>query len=105
MKTFTNQQTSITIGIEGTREKKEMTYADLANLTLNIVPQGGWTKDEMKIRFKIESKLEKLNVDESIELEDAEFKKVLDCSSQPWQFKHKDLLAYMEDLEAWYKKE
>jgi hypothetical protein len=105
MKTFKNQQTSITIGVEGTKEVKKMTYADLASLTLNIPPHEGWTKDEMKIRIKIESKLEKLDVDESVELEDAEFAKVLEGSNQPWQFKHKDLIAYMDDLEAWNKEE
>jgi hypothetical protein len=105
MKTFTNQQTDISIGVEGTTEKKKMTYANLAKLTLDIPPQGGWTKDEMKIRIKVEDKLEKLKVDEKIELEDAEFEKILTLSNQPWQFKHKSILAYMTDLEAWDKEE
>ena len=102
MKTFKNQQTEINMKEVDGSEKK-MTYADLSNLTLNIPPQGGWTKDEMKIRFKIEAKIENLKVDETVELEDAEFAKLVQCSNQPWQFKHKDLLRYMEDLEDWNK--
>lgn len=105
MKNFYNTVTTITTTISGTNESKKMTYADLALLTLNIPPRNGWTKEEMKIRFKIEDKLEKLKPGESAQLEDAEFEKVFECSNQPWQFKHRDLLKYMNDLEKEYKKE
>jgi ABC-type molybdate transport system ATPase subunit len=103
MKTFENQQTSITAPVQGTNEVKEMTYANLAQLILNVPPQGGWTKDEMRIRIKIEDKLEKLKAGEKIELEDAEMQKIVDCSDQPWQFKHKDLLRYLDNLADWNK--
>jgi len=103
MKKFENKQTSITTGIAGTQETKEMTYAELAKMTLDIPPANGWDKNEMKIRIKTESKIENLKVGETAELEDAEMQKILDMSNQPWQFKHKDLLAYMEDLETWNK--
>lgn len=105
MKTFKNQQTSITIGIANTNETKEMTYADLAKLTLDIPPAKGWDKNEMKIRIKIEDKLESLEVGKTVELEDAEMQKIIDCSDQPWQFKHKDLVKYLDDIEDWFKKE
>jgi len=105
MKTFKNQQTEITVPIAGTKEKTTMTYANLTQLVLNIPPQGGWTKDEMKIRIKIEDKLEKVKEGETIELEDAEMQKVIECSEQPWQFKHKDLVKYLDDIEEWFKKE
>jgi hypothetical protein len=103
MKKFENKQTTITIGIAGTQDTKEMTYADLAKMTLDIPPANGWDKSEMKIRIKTENKLDNLKVDDVIELEDAEMEKVLELSNQPWQFKHKDLLAYMDDLEGWAK--
>jgi len=104
MKIFKNQQTSITMEINS-NEKKEMTYVDLANLTLNIPPQNGaWDMSEMRIRFKIEDKIEMLNVGDEIELEDAEHDKLFDLSNQPWQFKHRDLLKYLDDLELWNKK-
>ena len=105
MKSFTNHQTSITAPIAGTDELKEMTYANLAQIVLNIPPQAGWTKDEMKIRIKIEDKLDKAEVDQEVELEDAEMEKLVECSAAPWQFKHKDLVKYMDDLEEWFKKE
>jgi hypothetical protein len=103
MKAFENKQTSITIGIAGTQDTKDMTYAELAKLTLDIPPANGWDKNEMKIRIKTESKLENLKVGAKIELEDAEMEKILEMSNQPWQFKHKDLLMYMEDIETWNK--
>ena len=105
MKTFKNQQTKITAPIAGTKELITMTYVHLSQLILNIPPQGGWTKDEMKVRIKIEDKLEKLEVGKTVELEDAEMAKLVECSTQPWQFKHKDLLKYLDDLEEWFKKE
>ena len=105
MKKFKNKNTAITIGVAGTTETTTMTYANLAKLTLDIAPKGGWTKDEMKIRIKIEDKLEKLDIDKTIKFEDAEMDKIIACSEQPWQFKHKDLVAYLTDLETWYKTE
>jgi hypothetical protein len=78
MKAFENKQTSITIGIAGTQDTKDMTYAELAKLTLDIPPANGWDKN-------------------------AEMEKILEMSNQPWQFKHKDLLMYMEDIETWNK--
>lgn len=106
MKTFKNQQTSITIGIEGTNEKREMTYVDLAMLVLNIPPaDGNWPRAEQKIRFKVEDKIEKLEVGKEVKLEDAEFDKLFACSQQDWKFKHRDLLKYLDDLDEWNKEE
>jgi Cu/Ag efflux protein CusF len=85
MKNFENKQTSITIGIAGTQDTKEMTYADLAKVTLDIPPADGWSKNEMKIRIKTEAKLENLAAGDEIELEDTEMEKILELSNQPWQ--------------------
>ena len=109
MKTFKNQQTQITIAVQGTTELKSMTYADLATFVLAIPPvknQDGsvsWPRAEQKIRFKIEDKLETLEVDAELKLEDAEFDKIFELSQQPWQFKHRDLLKYLDDLDEWNK--
>ncbi len=111
MKTFKNQQTSITIGtdLNDANKTKEMTYVDLAMLVLSIPPiiepgvGAKWPRAEQKLRFKIEDKIENLKVDEEIELEDAEFDKIFELSQQDWQFKHRDLLGYLDHLDEWKK--
>jgi len=111
MKTFKNQQTRITIGLDPLDEnkKKEMTYVDLVMMILSIPPvvepNGAvkWPRAEQKLRFKIEDKIEKLKIDEAVELEDAEFDKIFSLSQLDWQFKHRDILRYLDDLDEWNK--
>ena len=87
MKTFKNQQTSITapvINEKGEQSIKEMTYVDLAMLVLSIpshYDERGkpvWPRPEQKIRFKVEDKIEKLKVGKEVKLEDAEFDKIFE---------------------------
>ena len=109
MKTFKNQPTTITMATGATSEPAKMTYANLATFVLSIPPvknQDGsvsWPRAEQKIRFKIEDKLEGLKEGEEIQLEDAEFDKIFELSQQDWQFKHRDLLKYLDDLDEWNK--
>lgn len=97
MKTITNKSTEITIADESGKTNF-MTYADLIKICLNNPPKNGWTTDEMRKRIKIEDKLEDLKAEDDISLEDAEFDKVVECSKVPWQFKHKDIIAFEDTL-------
>ena len=97
MKTITNKSTEITMANQS-GETTFMTYADLIKICLNNPPKNGWTTDEMRKRIKIEDKLEDLKAEDDISLEDAEFDKVLECSKVPWQFKHKDIIAFEDTL-------
>jgi hypothetical protein len=80
-----------------------MTYADLIKICLNNPPKNGWTTDEMRKRIKIEDKLEDLKAEDDISLEDAEFDKVVECSKVPWQFKHKDIIAFEDRCSSFGK--
>lgn len=93
------------MNIGGTDKTTNMTYAHLAKLTLNIPPREGWTRKEMKLRYKIEDKLDLLEIGEETELEDAEFEKIRDLANQPWQFKDREIIKYMDDLDEWFKEE
>jgi len=106
MKTIINKSTKITeqISSDPTIELRTLNYADLALLTLNIPPERGWTTAEMRIRLKVEDKLEDVEVEAEVNLEDAEFAKLLECSNLKWSFKHKDILAYCDHLEEVSKK-
>ncbi len=97
MRTIVNKSTEITMADES-GEAIFMTYADLIKICLNNPPKNGWTTDEMRKRIKIEDKLEDLKAEGDISLEDAEFDKVVECSKVPWQFKHKDIIAFEDSL-------
>jgi len=103
MKTFINKSTEITMALPpkvegGEPETSVMLFADLAKMSLNTAPQGGWTTDEMRTRINITDKLEDLKVDVKVKLEDAEFEKILECSKIKWNFMHKDIVAYEDHL-------
>ena len=98
MKKFVNKQTEITSQDEKGQILK-MSFTDLALRTLDIVPQGGWTKDEMRMRFKLEDKLKGHGIDATVQLEDAEMAKLKALSDIPWKIKHRDVIDYMDTLE------
>ena len=63
-------------------------------LILNHQPKEGWTTSEMRSRIRIEAKVEDLKTDELLELEDAEYDKIVNCLGIPWTFKHKSLIKF-----------
>ena len=94
MKTFINKKTEITF------EGKPSGFANLAMIALNTPPQGGWTTDEMRKRIKVLTKLDKQELEAKIELEDAEFDTIHDCTKVlKWQFMHKDIVAFEDYLD------
>lgn len=101
MKQFVNKPTEITM--QDGEAVVKMNFADLALRTLEIPPQGGWTNKEMRTRFKLEDKLKGHEVDKVIDLEDADVEKLHQLANIPWQFKHRDVLAYMDHLDSLVK--
>jgi hypothetical protein len=104
MKTFINRLTEITRPNEN-GEVKKLSYADLANVTINITPTEGWSKDEMRRRFKLEDKLTGHEVGDEIALEDADVEKLNQLANIPWAFAHRDLLKYITHIEELLKDE
>lgn len=101
MKNFKNQQTELTDIKDG--KEVSLTFVDLAKITLNVPPKEGWLLDEMKMRFKLEDKLVNTEVGETLQLDDADVEKLLQCAKIPWRAKHRDIIRYVEYLEELVK--
>jgi hypothetical protein len=70
-------------------------------------PQGGWTKDEMKRRLRIEDVLDYVteNDEKVIELEDSDFnnfKALLD--KKVWPIKHKGIVEFDDYIKSLTRK-
>jgi hypothetical protein len=66
LKRITNKQTSIM-----TNDAGGTTYADLCMVCVNRMPDGGFTVDDMRKRFRVIDQLDK--ADGHIEVEDADY--------------------------------
>ena len=99
MKTVVNKATNIKMQDESGKTEF-MDYKKLIQICINNPPKNGWTTDEMRKRIKIEDKLENVEVGGSVELEDAEFEKLLQCIMIPWQFMHKDVIGFEDYLKS-----
>jgi Cu/Ag efflux protein CusF len=102
MKQFVNKATEIT-SVDEQGNKITLDYAELAKLTLNITPKEGWSMKTMRSRFKIEDKFKDAEIDAVIELDDADVEKLKEVADIPWQFKHRDILGYIDHLEELLK--
>jgi len=94
MKTIVNKTTTIT-----TAPEQFLTTADLIKQSLNVVPQGGFTREDFKVRDRIEAYLSDQARD--FELEDADanaLKKIV--SEVRWTFRHPDLTDFLNEIEA-----
>ena len=90
MKTLDNKRFLL-----GTNETQ---YSELIKACLNNVPQGGFTPQEMKERMKILDVLETANG--TIDLEDADAKKMKDCVKQmKWGLLDKNLIEFIDSVE------
>jgi hypothetical protein len=96
MKKFENKET------EFTENGEQLGFADMAMHCLDNPPKDGWEPRTMKLSFVVESKLEKAEIGDVIDLEDAEFD-YLYLRSQPenmrWALKHKAIIDYSEYLD------
>lgn len=96
VKIIENRKTVLTIK-DGDSLRK-MNYFDLIKLSFDVQPKGGFTRDDIKKRNRIEEKL----IGESAELEHDEFysmKKI--CNEVGWPNRHKDIesfLNYLDDI-------
>ena len=78
----------------------KLSYVKFAEMSLNA-PFDGISTLEMRARFKVLDKIENLNPDESVELEDAEFETLKKCvndvdSKSAWPFLDRELIAFVD---------
>lgn len=98
MKTFVNKSTEMSEGQGDV--KRQLGFLDLVRIGLNNPPQGGWTPGEMRTRFKLEDKIADIKLEESVDLEDAEFENIYTiCKGIKWSAMHRDIVAFDDYLE------
>lgn len=98
-KTIENKET--TLNFKEGEETRKMTYFDIIKLCLDSPPQGGFSRDDIKKRNRIEDKL-KGEIGSTVELEHDEFyslKKI--CNDMKWNTRVEDIenfLDYLDDV-------
>ena len=97
MKKLENKETELTKLVDA--KKVKMGYVDLLLLGLNAPPKEGWTTAQMKERFNVIAKIEKVKLGKTVELEDAEFTVAYNCRIINWTMMHKDIVAFDEYLD------
>jgi len=107
MKYIENIFTSITedkVRYNGSREKL-LSYRDLIEISLDIVPQGGFTPKDIRERNRIQDALDSL-LDKGIGLEDSDFdvlEKIIESSR--WPIRDKELAEFLRKFrDGDYKK-
>lgn len=94
MKTLQNKTTKISSAPD-----QFFTTAALIKQSLNVVPEGGFTREDFKVRDRIEAYLS--DKAEEFKLEDADanaLKKIV--STIKWTFRHPDLTDFLNEIEA-----
>jgi hypothetical protein len=93
MKTFEIKQTEI----QNNPTETKLTYIDLCQAVLNHMPQQGFTPEEMAARMDVLKKLKSAKVGDTVELENAEAAKLLECTqAMRWAVLHEDLIGFTE---------
>lgn len=93
-KTVENKETSL--DFEDKNGKRKMTYFDLIKMCLDNPPQGGFSRDDIKKRNRIEEKIK----GEVAELEHDEFhslKKI--CSDMKWRVRSSEIENFFDYLD------
>jgi len=75
-----------------------VTTTELIRRSLNVVPNGGYTREDFKIRDRIEACLD--DKKDTIILEDSDannLKKIV--SEIRWSFRHEDLTKFLETID------
>jgi len=85
---------------------KKIGFADLATICLNQIPEGGIPPLEMAKRVKVLDKFNLVVLGAKINLEDAEFEILKQCSDTTrWRLIHKDIVAFSNHMEEVKTKE
>lgn len=99
MKIIPNQETSIlenTVKYSGSG--KNLTYKDLIEVSLDIIPQGGFTPKDIRDRNRIQDALE-VSSDEIL-LEDSDYESLKSIiKNSRWTIRHTDLGEFLDKFE------
>lgn len=93
-----NKSTTIPKLIDGQDTNEKVTYADLIKIVINVMPQGGLSFNDNKLRDRILASVE-TEMDGVIKFEDADgnnLKKI--CEQVKLPIRHKDLSTFNDDV-------
>ena len=104
MKTFTNKRLTLnTDAPEGSPLPPGTpgSYADLAVLAVKNPPQGGLGPDDMRKRIRILDLVENTEIDQDIEIEDADAETLKTCVSEMrWAILDRGIMEFCDAVEA-----
>ena len=97
MKTIENKKTGIkekAIKFGGS-ETKEVDYKDLINISLDIIPQGGFNVSDVEKRLRIKSQLKSIK-DNKIKLEDSDYQSLVTIvKNSRWPYYDEELGEFL----------
>jgi hypothetical protein len=95
MRAFSNKETTIAKSEAGDL----LTYADLAISVVSAPKEKGFSISEQRAIFKVMDKLEDVEVDQLIELEDTEYNTLLEkLDDMKWGMAHRDLVSFSDHI-------
>lgn len=75
-----------------------LNYKELISAALNVVPQGGFSPEEIRKRLRVIDALDKSN--EVFELEDADVETLKRCVKEmKWGVMHKNIVEFNDDVQ------
>lgn len=96
MKTIKNKTTEINVTPTG---DEKLTFADLAKVCVNNMPQGGLDVSQMKARLDVMEALEKANGEIKLTTS-AQTETLKDCvKAMRWAILHKDVVEFTDAVE------
>ncbi len=95
MKILKNKTTTISVSNDSA---KKVTFADLAKICLNQVPEGGLNVTEMQGRLDVMKKLNTSNGEISLENAEAEILKIC-TKSMTWLMIHDDVVEFVNAVD------
>lgn len=94
MRAFENKITEIP---DTDKEGTNTNYSGLCAYVLNIMPEGGYSIDEMEARLRIKAVTGKANG--TIKLEDADYSKLNELvQASKWPMLHQDVINFKKDV-------
>lgn len=99
MKKLKNKQTSMEV-IDGGKVVKA-TYSDFIKSAINQPPQGGFSPEEMRNRFKVLNAIDGVKPGEDIKLEDAQAEKLKEAvnSYRGFAMVTEEIVGFLDDVE------
>ncbi|MHA2009944.1 MAG: hypothetical protein ACW980_21735 [Promethearchaeota archaeon] len=81
MKQFKNKETEMK-GVDESKNLYNLCYSDILKQAINQAPQGGYTPEDMAVRFKLMNLLDKVKPGANVDVEDSDMIKLKSIASE-----------------------